>query len=274
MRTAGEINVTVEPRAEPLHLTEVKAHLRRTDNAEDALIASLIPAARAQAEGYLNRPLVLQTIELAFQQFHECFRLDRMPMMKFGSVQYKDSAGDLQTLSTSVYQVDTKPEPGKLTRQYAQVWPQIRGGEDRNNVIITYQAGYLAPVAVADANADTLEVKDNPFVNGDPVWVSQSGGAVPAGLAEATRYYVVQAAGDTFKLSLTVGGAAVNIADAGSGNIFVSKKRLPGGIKQAMLLIIGHLYANREDSISGTIITQIPRGARAFLAPHRIPGHA
>jgi uncharacterized phiE125 gp8 family phage protein len=273
MRGVGTITVTQEPRAEPLSLAEAKAHLRDPAN-EDALISSLAVAARQHVEAFLQRPLVLQTVELAFDCFHDVFRLDRSPILKFGSVQYRDSAGALQTLATTVYQVDSRSEPGRLTRAYAQVWPQIRGGEDLHSVLITYQAGYLAPVNAVEITANTLEVKDNPFVNGDKIYASHSGGGIPAGLVENVPYYVVETAGEVFKVSLTQGGAAVDITSAGSGTVFLSKSKFPQPIKQAMLLMLAHWFENREEVITGTIVARIPSGARALLAPYRMQAFA
>ena len=44
-----------------------------------------------------------------------------------------------------------------------------------------------------------------------------STGTLPAPLIETTQYYIINSSGNTFKLSTTVGGAAVNITSAGSG---------------------------------------------------------
>lgn len=40
-------------------------------------------------------------------------------------------------------------------------------------------------------------------------------------------------------------------------------------VRAAMLFILGHLYANREDVITGTTATDIPMGSRSLLAPYR-----
>lgn len=40
-------------------------------------------------------------------------------------------------------------------------------------------------------------------------------------------------------------------------------------IRAAMLLICGHLFANREDVVTGTIATTMPMGSRDLLRPHR-----
>ncbi len=39
-------------------------------------------------------------------------------------------------------------------------------------------------------------------------------------------------------------------------------------VRSAILLIVGHLYANREDVTTGAPV-QLPTGARALIAPYR-----
>ena len=43
---------------------------------------------------------------------------------------------------------------------------------------------------------------------------------------------------------------------------------VPQAIKQAMLLLIGHYFNNREQTITGVMATEIPQGADALLAPY------
>jgi uncharacterized phiE125 gp8 family phage protein len=45
---------------------------------------------------------------------------------------------------------------------------------------------------------------------------------------------------------------------------------LPREMRQAMLLWIGDMYENRENSITGTIITTIPSAAERLILKHRI----
>jgi uncharacterized phiE125 gp8 family phage protein len=47
---------------------------------------------------------------------------------------------------------------------------------------------------------------------------------------------------------------------------------VPQAIKQAMLLLIGHWYANRESVAVGTIATELPQAVRALLTPYRLMG--
>lgn len=43
-------------------------------------------------------------------------------------------------------------------------------------------------------------------------------------------------------------------------------------VRAGILIILGDLYANREDVVTGTIATQLPTGARACLRPLRRQG--
>lgn len=70
----------------------------------------------------------------------------------------------------------------------------------------------------ADASTDTLTCTvAHSLSNGDRVRVkAHANGAIPGGLSATTEYYVISASGAALQLSLTNGGAAVNLTDAGS----------------------------------------------------------
>ena len=40
-------------------------------------------------------------------------------------------------------------------------------------------------------------------------------------------------------------------------------------IQAALLLIVGHLYANREDVLAGVSVAQLPNGSQYLLQPYR-----
>lgn len=68
------------------------------------------------------------------------------------------------------------------------------------------------------ANAtDILTATAHGQANGQKMRVSNSGGALPAGLTAGTDYFVIAAAANTFQLSATEGGAAVNFTTDGTG---------------------------------------------------------
>jgi hypothetical protein len=59
--------------------------------------------------------------------------------------------------------------------------------------------------------------------------------------------------------------AAVLADEAGESPIVIN-----ASIIAACLLILGHLYANREDEVSGTITSELSMGSRALLTPYRV----
>ncbi len=66
-------------------------------------------------------------------------------------------------------------------------------------------------------------------------------------------------------LDLTTLTAAVAAGTAGADPIVMSDS-----IRAAMLLILGHLYANREDSAIGLTAVELPMGSQYLLRPDRV----
>ena len=90
-----------------------------------------------------------------------------------------------------------------------------------NNIAGSY-FNVVENVSSVDIGADTLTSAAHAFTNGDRVLVTSIGGTVPAGLATETVYFVVGTTTNTFQLSLTEGGSAIDITDTGTGTIQVS----------------------------------------------------
>lgn len=67
-----------------------------------------------------------------------------------------------------------------------------------------------------DTSGETITEIAHGLVNGDEVTFTTTG-TLPAGLSTGTTYYVVGKTDDTFQVSTTFGGSAVNITDQGSG---------------------------------------------------------
>lgn len=78
----------------------------------------------------------------------------------------------------------------------------------KKNSLVTFTADDTTDVCTSNAHG---------LVNGNKVMVSNSGGALPGGLTANTVYYIITAATNTFQLSATEGGAAINLSSAGSG---------------------------------------------------------
>jgi hypothetical protein len=85
----------------------------------------------------------------------------------------------------------------------------------------TFAALYAAlvvssAVTISNASPGVVTWTGNQLQNNDPVLLTTTGG-LPTGLSTATKYYVKGLSGNTFNLSATPGGAAINTSSAGSG---------------------------------------------------------
>lgn len=74
----------------------------------------------------------------------------------------------------------------------------------------------------ADSGTDFLTATAHPFSNDDQVTLWSEDDDLPAGLDDEITYYIINKTADTFQLSLSQGGAAVNFTDNGSGQMTVA----------------------------------------------------
>lgn len=80
-------------------------------------------------------------------------------------------------------------------------------------------------VFVVKASTDTFTAIAHGLANGTKVRVWGAGPALPSGLAAYTTYYIISTAADTFQLSATSGGAAVDVTANGGGLIAVDNSQ-------------------------------------------------
>lgn len=140
------LTLTTGPAIEPVTLTEAKEHLRVDIEDDDSLILTYIAAARRNVESWLHRALINQTFTLKLDEFPSVIRLPRPPLSSVTSIQYIDDDGVEQTVSSSVYTVDTDSTPGLVYEAYDQDWPSdLRG--IANQITVTYVAGFGADAA-------------------------------------------------------------------------------------------------------------------------------
>lgn len=152
------LTLVAPPTAEPVTLAEAKAQLKVDASADDALITSLITAARQQAEetgafGFSHgRALVTQTLALFLDGFPDAdgaIEVPRPPLASVTSITYVDTAGTTQTLASSDYTVDAKSKPGRVAPAFGKSWPATR--DVINAVTVTFDAGYGTAAAVPES---------------------------------------------------------------------------------------------------------------------------
>lgn len=137
--------VTTPPAAEPVSLAEAKAQLRITESDDDTLITSLIEAARVAVEQRTRRALITQTLQLTLPDFADVIKLPRPPAASIDTFEYRDTNEATQTVSASIYRLETASTPGRIERLANQTWPTT--DTHPAAVTITYTAGYGATSA-------------------------------------------------------------------------------------------------------------------------------
>lgn len=128
------------PSVEPVTLDEQKLHSNIFDNDKDTFISESIIAAREFVEDFTQRAIVTQTHELKLDSFTDCITIPKGNLQSVESIKYIDTDGVLQTLSTSIYTVDTASSPGRVVLAYNQSWPTTR--DVINSVTIRFVCGY------------------------------------------------------------------------------------------------------------------------------------
>jgi len=130
----------IEPPASlPVSLAEAKAFLRIEHAEDDALIENLIGAAVEHVEQATGRQFMPAEFMLTARCFDPIVRLPRSPVLTVESVQYRDRAGNLQTLVENVdYLVDIAAEPA--TVEPVKSWPTV--GDYPDAAQIAFTAGY------------------------------------------------------------------------------------------------------------------------------------
>ena len=78
---------------------------------------------------------------------------------------------------------------------------------------------------------------------------------------------VTPAHGRTWPATRAVANAVTVEFQAGYG---AEATNVPEDIRQAILLIVGRLYAHREDVIAGAPMHTLPRGAEHLMGPYRV----
>lgn len=91
------------------------------------------------------------------------------------------------------------------------------GSQDEKVFLVAQNTFFPYQVDVASNvfTTSNVEMQDDMMV-----YVASSG-TPPSPLDTLVQYFVVNASGKTFQLSLTQGGAAINITDTGSGNQYL-----------------------------------------------------
>ena len=172
---------TVDPRIEPIALAEAKAQCRieRDVVDEDDLVIGYLRASRELCESITGRGFLTQTWKVVTDDWwSHVLRLPMAaPLQSVSSVKYYDTNGTLQTLSSSLYVVDTVSEPGVLSWAPNISLPALY---DRRGVVeVTYVVGWTTPEDVPSSIRHAIKLLVAHFYqNREGVVVSVGGTAM------------------------------------------------------------------------------------------------
>ena len=128
---------------------------------------------------------------------------------------------------------------GESTANSLQLWSNYNFGEDllygpRGGGIYYWKASVgVSPVqsTISIAVPGVVTMPAGFFITNGTAITLTSTGALPTGLSVGTVYYVINSTGNTFNLSLSVGGAAITTSGTQSGLQYVSQR----GINLALI---------------------------------------
>jgi len=127
---------------------------------------------------------------------------------------FRITVGDRRTPLLTVVRVNGKPiSLSGLTVEFQMT------DESGADVIASSSTGVTAEptfTATATATTDRLTAIEHAMLVGDQLTIASST-TLPGGLAASTRYFVIDAEPNTFRVSLSPDGLPVNITDAGTG---------------------------------------------------------
>lgn len=157
------------PTAEPLSVAEVKTAAHITHTSEDTFIGERIAAARFRYEQDTRRQLMRATYDWFIPCFssrwnrrgavifsERSFEVPITPLDSITTIKYFDTAGAQQTLATSVYDVKTSSDPGRIYNKPNQEWPDLEDDRIEDAVEIRIVCGSADAASVPDLDKQAV----------------------------------------------------------------------------------------------------------------------
>lgn len=129
--------------SDPVSLAEAKAQLRITDTSNDLVIKALIPAATRLVQSLVQRTFVSQTLEWVLPCWRPRLCIPIAPVAADGiaSIKYVDwTTQTQQTLSPSLYVVQTAGESVAIIPKFGTIWPLVFSFSPEP-IVIQFDAG-------------------------------------------------------------------------------------------------------------------------------------
>jgi uncharacterized phiE125 gp8 family phage protein len=134
--------LSTPPSAEPVSLSEAKAHLRLTHSDDDTYVASLITTARRMIESRLSLALMPQAWVLFADRWPDdgIFQLPLHPVTSIESIAVFSDDDAASTIDPSHFYLDTVSRPARLALRLGRFFSPP--GRKTNGIRIGFEAGY------------------------------------------------------------------------------------------------------------------------------------
>jgi uncharacterized phiE125 gp8 family phage protein len=120
-------------------LDEAKTYLRIDSADDNALITTLISVAEDCVEKETKRTLLMQTVELIYDEVGASIEIIKSPLQEVTKIEVISDAGVKAEVSATLYDVDISGIRGRVRLRDGCSWPDHRGFA---SFIITVKAGY------------------------------------------------------------------------------------------------------------------------------------
>lgn len=136
--------VITGPLIEPITVDEVKDFARIDGTDEDSILQEFITAVRINAEKYLHRALIEQSIRLVMDEWNAGeIELPKSPLISITKVETVDEDDIATEYDSANYYAETVSTPGRLVIRKNSTWP-TNTERDVAGFRIEYKAGYGA----------------------------------------------------------------------------------------------------------------------------------
>jgi uncharacterized phiE125 gp8 family phage protein len=163
------LTLLTPPAAEPVALADARAHLRLDATEEDALLGSLLTAARMAVEAAARYALLPQSWRLTLDDWPtQPVEIPLAPVLTLDAVRVATIGGSMLTIDPAFYEVDTTGTPPRLAARRGQAWPMP--ATRLAGIAIDFTAGHAAAAEVpAPLKQAILLLAAHWFENREPV---------------------------------------------------------------------------------------------------------
>lgn len=140
MSKAWTYTVTGGPDCPPVSLDDFKVHARVSGSGQDSILAMMLEAVTAYAEGFTKRDFITKTYQTFRDEFSEVGELRRSKLQSVTTIKYLVS-GSLVTVSDSIYFNTVETDFSEILLEDGEAWPT--DGDTRKQAIeIIFKAGF------------------------------------------------------------------------------------------------------------------------------------